>query len=179
MLKKEVGQVLMIIQTAYPRFYVNQTKEDLAGAIDLWYDLFKDDDARLVGIAVRQLIATLQFPPTIADVKEVMYKLAEDENNKETPIELWNKIVKAISNSIYNSGAEFEKLPEPCQKFVGSPRQLMEWAMSTDFNDSVVRGQFLKQLEIIQQREKDAKMMLPESREVLKQLTESTFLLEN
>lgn len=175
--KEEVVKLLTILQTAFPRFYVNQTKEEMIDAVNLWHDMFRDDEPKLVIAAAKELLTTLKYPPTIADIKEKMYKLSEGEINKETPIELWNKITKAISNSIYNSSAEFEKLPEPCKKFVGSPRQLMEWAMSTDFNDSVVRGQFLKQLEIIQQREKELKMMLPENRQLIEDLSSGFKLL--
>jgi hypothetical protein len=97
-----------------------------------------------------------------------MYKLTQTET--ETPVEMWNKIKAAMRRASYYANEEFEKLPEVAKKFVGSPNQLREWALSVDYNDSVVKGQFFKQYEILKQREKDSKLMLPEVRNIAKQL---------
>ena len=76
-----------------------------------------------------------------------------------------------MRNSTYNAVEEFERLPEIAKKFVGSPNQLREWATSDDYNDSVVKGQFFKQVEVIKQREKDNSMMLPEVRNLVQKLS--------
>ena len=48
----------------------------------------------------------------------------------------------------------FENLPTIAKKFVGSPTQLKDWATSSDFCESVVRGQFLKQYDVLKERER-------------------------
>lgn len=164
--------VLKILKTAYKRFFVDMTKEEAEETINLWIDMFKADDPKIVILAVKNLINTFQYPPTIADVKEEMYKLTEQE--KQTPVEVWNLIKGAIRNSSYNAYEEFNKLPEIAQKFVGSPNQLREWAIATDYNDGVVKGQFLKQYEILQKRDKETKMMLPEVKELVMKLVQNT-----
>ena len=85
-------------------------KQEAEDTINLWIDMFRHENVNLVVLAVKNLINTFKWPPTIADVKEEMYKLTEEE--KETPIEVWNLIKKAIRNSSYNSYEEFHKLPE-------------------------------------------------------------------
>ena len=164
--------VLKILKTAYPRFYADLTKDEAENTVGLWIDMFKHEDPNLVVLAVKELINSFKFPPTIADVKEKMYSITN--MNTETPIEVWNTIRKAIRNSGYHSYEEFEKLPENAKKFVGSPNQLREWAISTDFNESVVRGQFLKQYEVIEKREKENKMMLPEVKVLMTQFLEGS-----
>ena len=176
MKKEEVIQILTVMQTAYPRFYTNQTREEIKSAIDLWSEMFAEDDTRYVVAAVKQLITTSPFPPTIADVKEKMYSLT---NNETDNMELWNELDKAVRNCLYNTQQVFDGLSPLVKKFVGSPAQLRELAMSdTDTFCTVTKGQFLKQIEILKKREKENNMMLPESRALLQDLTRGINLLE-
>lgn len=174
--KEQVIKLLMLLQTAYPRFYVNQTKDELAGAVDLWHDMFKNENANLVFAATKELLGSLKFPPAIADIKEKMYDLT---NNEVDNVDLWNELDKAVRNCLYNTQQVFEGLSPLVKKFVGSPAQLRELAMSdTDTFCTVTKGQFLKQVEILKKREKEKNMMLPESRALLEKLTDDFKLLE-
>ena len=168
MTRNDVVKIFIVIRTAYPNFYKDMKKEDLEATIDLWAEMFAHENTQLVVAATKNLINTFKWPPTIADIKEEMYKLTEVET--ETPIEVWNKIKKAIGRAGYYAADEFEKLPEIAKTFVGSPKQLKEWALSEDYNDSVVKGQFLKQYEVLAKRKKDNKLMLPQVKELTRQL---------
>lgn len=168
MTRDEVIKILTILKTAYPKYYANMKKEEAENTIELYSDMFKSDDANLVAIAVKSMINKLPFPPTIADIRNEIYSLTTE---KEAPIELWNKLKKAISNSTYNSVEEFNKLPEKVKKFVGSPQGLRELGQNeSSINDTVVKGQFLKQIETITAQEKENKMMIPEVRNLLKSI---------
>ena len=171
--KKDVIGILKMLRTAYPRFYANMTKEEAENTINLWLDCFKDDNPVLVTEGVKALINTLKFPPSIADVKEQMYKLTD---NGQTAIDCWNCIKKALGNSIYGSFEEFEKLPNICKQFVGSPATLRDWGMDTDFNESVVRGQFLNQYEKLKQREKEEKMIPNDVKQIIDTLADKMAL---
>ena len=167
--REQIIAILKVLKTAYPKFYVDMTKDEMLNTIDLWTEMFAHENPALVTAAVKNLVNTFKWPPTIADVKDEMYKLTTTE--EESPMDLWNLIKKAVRNSAYNSYEEFQKLPEAAKKFVGSPNQLKEWALDVDYNDSVVKGQFLKQIEIINKREKDSKLMLPEVKDIVQQLS--------
>ncbi len=171
MKKNDVVKIFIVLRTAYPNFYKEMKKEDLEATIDLWTEMFAHENPALVVAAVKNLINTFKWPPTIADVKDEMYKLTQTET--ETPVEMWNKIKAAMSRASYYAQEEFDKLPEVAKKFVGSPNQLREWALSIDYNDGVTKGQFFKQYEILKQREKDSKLMLPQVRDIAKQLANS------
>lgn len=176
MRKEEVVQILTVMQTAYPRFYANQTNEDIKNAIDLWSEMFVEDDVRLVVGAVKQLITSSPYPPTIADVKEKMYSLT---NNEVDNMELWNELDKAVRNCLYNTQQVFDGLSPLVKKFVGSPAQLRELATSdTDTFCTVTKGQFLKQIEVLKKRDKEEKMMLPENKKLLEDLASKLVLLE-
>ncbi len=168
MQRDEIVSILTILKTAYPNSYKNMTKEDAENTINLWNVMFQNDDGRVVAIAVKELINTLQFPPTIADIKNKMLELTTD---RKTPSELWGELERALKDSIYHSKERFEELSPEVQKFVRDPAQLKEMAMmDSDVVHSVTKGQFLKQIEIIQKREDEDKKMLPESKR-LKELT--------
>ncbi len=100
MTKKEVVQVLAIMRMTYPRFYqTTQSDEDANMTVDIWYDIFKDDNFDLVKVAVNTLVQTLEFPPTIADVRKQMSKLVGTASNEDLAIDEWNKIRQAIKSS--------------------------------------------------------------------------------
>lgn len=161
----ETKMILGILKTAYPNFYKEMSKQEMLNVVDLWADMFKNDNSKLVTVAVKELINSFQYPPTIADVKNKMYSLT---NNDKTPSELWDRLQKAISRGIYHSEEEFEKLPDEVKEFIRSPRQLKELAMmDSDVVHSVTKGQFFKQIEVIQKRKEEDKKMLPESKELL------------
>lgn len=164
MTRDETVTILGILKTSYPNFYKDMSKNEMYNTIAIWSEMFENDDLRLVKVSVKELVQTLKFPPTIADIKQKMYELT---NQETLPIELWAKLKKAISNSAYNSEEEFEKLPEECKLFIQTPRQLKELSQNdAEINNTVVKGQFLKQIETIQKRIKEDKQMLPEAREL-------------
>ena len=53
--------------------------------------------------------------------------------------------------------------------FIKNPSQLKELSQNdSETNNTVVKGQFFKQVEIIQKRLKEEKQMLPETRKIRK-----------
>ena len=168
MKKDEVIMILGIMKTAYPSFYKEMTREEMYNTIDLWYEMLKDFDSKIVVLTVKELINSFKYPPTIADVKSKIYELT---NKEETPAELWNKLTKAVRNGIYGYKEEFEKLPPEVQKFVQNPIQLKEMAMlDSDVFHTVTKGQFLKQIEILKKQKKEEKMMLPEVKKMVQSI---------
>ena len=174
--REQAIALFKIFKTAFPRFYADMTKEEAESTIGLWVDMFKGDDPNLVMMASKELLTTLKFPPTIADVKEKMYSLT---NNEVDNMELWNELDKAVRNCLYNTQQVFDGLSPLVKKFVGSPAQLRELAISdSDTFCTVTKGQFLKQVEVLKKRDKELKMMLPENRQLLEDLTSGFKLLE-
>lgn len=164
MTREEVVMVLGILKTAYPNFYKSMTKEEGYGTIELWADMFKSDDSKIVTIAVKELINSFKFPPTIADIKEQMIKLT---TKRVDLTEEWEALQKAIGNSLYNSEECFNNLPPIAKAFAGSPNQLREMAtMDSSTVHSVVKGQFFKQAEVLQKRQEEEKRMLPETKKL-------------
>lgn len=166
--REQVLMIMKILKVAYPRFYTDMNKEDAESTIQLWCEMFKNENPRLVVGAVKNLINHFKYPPTIADVKEEMRKATEYRELDST--ETWVMVRTAISNSAYHSAEEFAKLPKIAQKIVGTPEQLKYWAISNEYNEGVTKGQFLKQFDTMKQREKEEQNMLPEYKRLIENL---------
>jgi hypothetical protein len=65
-------QLLYICISAYPNFNKYQDQRSLNNAINLWANHFVDDDWTIVGLAVNKHIATSKYPPSIAEIRELM-----------------------------------------------------------------------------------------------------------
>ena len=72
MTRDEAIKILAVIKAAFPASYRNMTRDEANGTVMVWASQFANDPAEVVMIAVQKLIATSQFPPTIADVKSKM-----------------------------------------------------------------------------------------------------------
>lgn len=175
MTRKETGTVMDILTAAYPRFYAQGI--DMAGQINLWATMFADDDLPLVLAAVKALIAsdTKGFPPHIGAVKEQMRKLTMPDEMGEA--EAWSKIKRAISNGLYGAKEEFDRLPPLCQKLVGSPSQLRDWAaLDSDELNTVVASNVQRAYRAMQQRERETAKLPADVRAVIAEYSARTAL---
>lgn len=167
MKKKEILLMLNLLKVAYPNYYREFSKKEIEDTIFLYEQMFKDYDLNLVLLAVKELINSFKYPPTIADIKEKIYQLTNTEDKSAS--ELWNCLLKAIRNGSYGSEQEFNNLPSIVKEYVRSPRQLQEMAqMDSDTIHSVVKGQFLKQIENLKQRRKEEIMLMNETKNYIK-----------
>ncbi len=144
MTKIETMGVMAILKAAYPLYYKDKSKEELTSVVNLWTELFADDDINLVKAAVKRHIATdtKGFPPVIGQIKQSLVKIVEPNELSEQ--EAWNLVSKAIRNSAYNATEEFKKLPEAVKQLI-TPTQLKEWSqMDADTVQSVVASNFMR-----------------------------------
>lgn len=163
--RTEVTKVLAILKTAYPNFY-NSDELSIEEIIDLWVELFKDCDYNLTMLAVKELINSSRYTPTIADIKNKMYELTHTEEPSNS--ELWERLLVAIRNGLYGYEKEFEKLPDIIKEFLGSPQQLNSIAeMDSETIHTVIKGQFLRQIENLKERVKQKEIMSVETKKVL------------
>lgn len=132
-----------IIVKGLKAVYTQQTFIPDKDAFNVWYELLKDIDYANCNMAVQRYIISERFPPTIADIRDYVFK-NDKSNNGLNESYAWSLVRKAISDSSYHSEERFNELPETIQKAVGSANQLRIWATDGDFNDGVVQSNFLR-----------------------------------
>lgn len=70
--RTEVLAVMSVLKAAYPNFYRGISRDDAENAVNLWEDIFRYDEAGVVGLAVRDFIAGDEkgFPPAPGQLKK-------------------------------------------------------------------------------------------------------------
>lgn len=176
MTKDEVKVILGVLKTAYPAFYKDLSREEAMRVVDLWSTMFSEESAEIVTEAVRALICTMKYPPTIADVKEKIREISTPESISE--MEAWNIVKSAIS--YYHAKENFEKLPPLIKKVIGGPSQLRDWAvMDADTVNSVIQSNFMRSYTAIKKRE-ESYFSLPQStRKLIEQLSQKYKLTDS
>lgn len=143
MTREETSKILTIIKSVYSSFCKDYSESDLMIAIDTWHKMLKDEKYLTVSTAVMMIIATSKFAPTVADVKEKIYELANPDILSLN--DAWLCVRRAIQNSTYNYQEEFEKLSEESKKVVGNAYQLKIWASENENTiDTVISSNFQK-----------------------------------
>jgi len=165
--------ILKVLKTEYRHSFKDMSTAEMADMLNLWAEMFADDDARLVGAAVKAIIVAgdREHAPNIGTIKEQLRKLTATDEMDEA--EAWGRIRKAISNGIYGSKEEFEKLPPVLQKLVGSPSQLRDWAMiDTDELQTVVASNVQRAFRTVQAREREAAKLPADVKKTVEALTQ-------
>ena len=168
--KTETVQVITLLAGNYDSI----AKKDNAQKqlmINTWQECLGDLDYKLVLQAVKKTIIESPYPPTIHDIRKNAIELTSPTTQK-TAIEAWNEAYKMICNGSYMTQEEFERHSSEVQKFFGSPAQLRAYATNVDFNMDVVRSNFLKQYDVIVNREKQQKLIPKPMQDFIKQLTQ-------
>lgn len=159
MTRDETKAILAVLRAGYPNFYKDLKPAEADQIINLWSTMFSDDPAQIVTEAVKALICTHKFPPTIADVKEKIQLLTQPE--QLTEMEAWRMVRSAIS--YYRAQENFESLPPVIQKVLGGASQLRDWAtMEAETVDSVIQSNFMRSYKAKTAQEAE-RAMLPES----------------
>lgn len=143
MTREETIKIMAVLKAAYPNFYKGMTSAEANGIVALWNDMLNEFSYTVVSAAVKSLIAadSKGYPPVIGQVLEKCRKITQPQEMTEG--DAWALVSKAIRNSAYEAGKEFDALPENIQRLVGSPSQLYDWSqMDSDTVHSVVASNF-------------------------------------
>ena len=169
MTREECSQMLTLLRTAYPGFYRNMKAEEGVRTLDLWTEMFSEEDCALTRLALRELISTHSgFPPDIAAVKEKLRAMKAAVLGEMSDEELWRILVKAASNGTYGAEEEFGQLPAVLQRYCGSPAALRDMArIDTETLNTVTHGQFLRQIRVAREREEFRERIPERLREAL------------
>ena len=157
--KVETVQVITLLAGNYDSIAKkDSTQKQLM--INTWQECLGDLEYQLVLQAVKKTIIESPYPPTIHDIRKNAVEIVKPTTQR-TGIEAWEEAYKMICNGSYMTQEEFESHSPEVKKFFGSKEQLKAYATNTEFNMDVVRSNFLKQYDVLVQRQKQEKL-LPE-----------------
>jgi hypothetical protein len=163
MTQEETIKVLSVIKAAYPQWARDLKPTDAKAMVNLWSDMLEDYPYNVVQVAIKKIIATNKFPPSVAEVIEAINYIKTGGQSEMTEIEAWGLVRKAIKNSAYNAEEEFNKLPEKIQQAIGSHNILHNWSQeSINGIETVIGSNFMRSYKATVARKKEEKQ-LPQS----------------
>ncbi len=155
--KTETVQVITLLAGNYDSISKkDNTQKQLM--INTWHECLGDLDYKLVLQAVKKTIIESPYPPTIHEIRKNAVEMIHPSTQR-TGIEAWDEAYRMICNGAYMTQEEFDRHSPEVKKFFGSTSQLKAYATNTEFNMDVVRSNFLKQYELLVNREKEQKLM--------------------
>lgn len=173
MTRKETTQVLAAIISAYPnhdRFASEQAVEAMVG---VWASSFQDDDAKIVQLAVAKHIQTNKWPPSIAEIREIIMTIQCPD--LIPPDEAWI----AVTDLLYvdESGHTTESLPAMIKKAVDA----VGWSALRELRRSVYPGgkpgldrvAFMDIYKPLYERERQRMQLAPGIRSSIDKMTEA------
>lgn len=167
--KQETIQVITLLAGNYDSI-AKKDKTQKEMMINTWLECLGDLDYKIVLQAVKKTMIESEnsYHPTVHEIRKNAIELINPMQRK-TAIEAWNEAYNMICGGLYMTEEQFNMASPEIKKFFGSVRQVIELAKtSIDTVNTVVKGQFLKQYDILVQREKEQKL-IPES---MKQFTQ-------
>lgn len=166
--RAETLKLILVIKNTYPKTYEKFTRSDFEGMADMWTLIFEDYSYQEISLALKAYLTTNTsgFPPVPAQL--IAYTRQENPVKEMTSAEAWDLVYKAICNSNYNAEEEFNKLPELCQKAIGSPASLRELAsMDANTVKSVEGSHFKRNYENLARRKAEYEKIPVSTRERL------------
>lgn len=170
--KAETIQVIALLAGNYDSIAKKDaTQKQLM--VNTWLECLGDLDYNLVLQAVKRTIITSEYPPTIHEIRKNALTLTMP--TQQNSLSAWNEAYKMICNGLYMTEEEFNKHTEEVKEFFGCVQQVRELAKSDiDKVNTVTKGQFLKQYEIIQERIKEQKLLPNNMKENFKLLGDNS-----
>lgn len=168
MTKREVAEMMTILQANYPDSFRGLSDSVMATRVKLWHEVFRDKPAEVVRAAAMAYIAsdTRGFMPTVGQINDRLSKMRHAGDR--TQAEAWALVYQALGKSAWYSAEEFEKLPPDVQRAVGNPEQLKAWAlMDSETVQSVVASNFQKSYRIRAERDAEMEKLPPDVRKFI------------
>ena len=112
MKKSETAQLLTLIALNYPKFETPLAKTNL------WYELIGDLPFSLVQTALKKVMLTSPYPPTIADLRKAAAEIMTPIGETLDAGKAWGEVQKAIQKCGWCNPEGAYKLMSPLTKEV-------------------------------------------------------------
>jgi hypothetical protein len=158
MIQKEVAFIILMINKAYPKSNVGEDDK----TVNLWQAMLGDIPFNVAEIALKRLIATSPYPPTIADIRRNVTEAVMVHT--ETAEEAWTKVVSAVGMYGHGNGDKVKAyIGVMAWKAVSALYGSWEGYCMADTGDTMTaRAHFFKIYNAYLEREKN-KIQIPAS----------------
>ena len=153
MTKAETAKLLGLMAAMYPKFEITELK------VELWADLIGDIPYSLAQAALKKVMMTSEFIPTVAEIRKAAAESISTKEDELTAGEAWGEVRKAIAACGWPEPGKAYDMMSPITQQVVKQIGWHEICMCEE--PGVVRGQFMKIFNTTQERDKQNRL-LPE-----------------
>lgn len=120
MTRADTAKLIAIIVMAYPNFDKFKDDDHVKSVVNMWATMFSDDDPGLVGLAVKKHISVSKWPPSVAEIREIMVEIQHPE--LIPPDLAWSAVQDLLTTEgEYGlNGSIYDRLPEMIARAVES-----------------------------------------------------------
>lgn len=139
--------IVASLKSAFPSWKMDEL------TFNLWYTALQDIPYPTLNKAAMNYIMTNKYNPTIADLRELSYRLSTDAPMLAPAA--WNQLIRALRQA-YSPDSEmyWDQLPDLTKKIVGGYSTFRQWGnTSLETLESVQRPMFIKRFDEYQRRE--------------------------
>lgn len=156
MTKADTARLVAIVVTAYPNFDKFRDDQAVAATVNLWASIFANDDSGIVALALNKHIATSKWPPSVAEIRELMLEMQRPD--LITPDKAWLAVSDLLhTEGEFNYGDLWEQLPPLIARAVESIGWRNLWRMYCE-KAGTDRLAFIQQYGPMYEREKQRAM---------------------
>lgn len=170
MTEKEVVKLFVLLTAAYPRFDTFSDPEKTRPVIKLWAEMLADIPYEVAEVAVKKFILESSYPPTIAEIRKQAIEIATSPEDKIGPAEAWGEVERAIR--LYGSYMEEEALSSMSPAVARVVKYIGWREICLSEEPGVVRGQFLKMYQQLQERERKEALLPPDLKNEIQQISQ-------
>lgn len=119
MTRSDAAKLMGIIVLAYPNYDRFKDEKQVKATVELWTSMFSEDDAGVVGLAIKKHIATSKWPPSVAELRELMLEMTAPD--LIAPDQAWLAVSDFIKlHGEHSYGGEKTSLPPLVSRAVES-----------------------------------------------------------
>lgn len=119
MTREETIKAIGIIAMAYPASELFKDEKQLRSMVEVWANFFAEDDVSLVMMAIRQHISLSKWPPSIAEIRDIMVTISRPDIIP--PDEAWALVSKFLfASGEFHEFDQHDVLPESIAETVDS-----------------------------------------------------------
>lgn len=161
--RADAAKLVAIVVTAYPNYDKFKDAKAVEATVNLWATMFESDPGGIVGLAVKKHIATSKWPPSVAEIRELMLESQHPE--LVPPDQAWAAVSDLLySEGEHNHGDLYRQLPPLIARTVETIGWGNLWEMHRAYcvggKPGMDRVAFMQQYTPMYEREK-AKAMTP------------------
>lgn len=164
MTKADAARLVAIVVTAYPNYDKFRDEQAVTATVNLWASMFTADDGRIVALALNKHIATSKWPPSVAELREIMLEIQRPD--LIPPDKAWAAVSDLLHTAgEYNHGDLQSQLPPLVARAVETIGWGNLWEMHRSYcvggKPGMDRVAFVQQYGPMYEREKQ-RAMTPE-----------------